>query len=96
MAYHKRFKEVVKNKYKRCNHTYTDGYKSVLGVVAAATIGNRTKFVSLTKLNSNFTTETYEIHLALNTISATKGKPLLYSQTQEAAYERFRSKFRSK
>ena len=43
MAYQKRFKEVVENKYKGWNHIYTDGSKSEIGVEAAATIGNRTK-----------------------------------------------------
>ena len=32
MAYQKRFKEVVKNKYKGWKHIYTDGSKSELGV----------------------------------------------------------------
>ena len=38
IAYQKRFKEVVENKYNVWNHIYTDGSKSELGVGAAATI----------------------------------------------------------
>ena len=72
MAYQKRFKEVVENKYKEWNHIYTDGSKSDIGAGAAATIGNRTKFASLPKFSFIFRAETHAIHLALNTISATK------------------------
>jgi len=74
MAYQKRFKEVVEKKYKGWNHIYTDGSKSEIGVGAAATTRNCTKSASLPKFSSIFTAETHAIHLALNTLSATKGK----------------------
>ena len=42
-AHQKSFKEVVENKYKGWNPTYTDGSKSEIGVGAAASTGNRTE-----------------------------------------------------
>ena len=74
MAYLKRFEEVVENEYKGWIHIYTDGSKSKIGVGAAATTGNRTKPASLLKISFIFKAETHAIHLALNKISATKGK----------------------
>ena len=74
MAYQKRFKEVVENKYKGWKHIYADGSKIEIGVGAAATTGNRTESASLPKFSSIFTAETHAIPLALNAITATKGK----------------------
>ena len=74
MANQKRFKEVVENKQKGWNHIYTVGSKSEIGVGAAATTENRTNSASIPKISSIITAETHAIHLALNTISATKVK----------------------
>ena len=74
MAYQKRFKEVVKNKYKIWNHKTTDGSRSEIGVGAAATTGSRTKSASLTKFSSLVTAETHATHVNLNKVTATKGK----------------------
>ena len=70
MACQKIFKEVVENKHKGCNHLYTDGSKSEIGMGAAATTGSRTESASLPNFNSIFTTETHATYLALNTVSA--------------------------
>ena len=43
---------------------------------AAATAGNRAESASLPKFRSIFTAEIHTIHLALNTICATKGKSI--------------------
>ena len=63
MAYNKRFKEVIENKYKGGKHIYTDGSKSELGVGVAATTGNRTESASLPKFSCLFTAETHAIPL---------------------------------
>ena len=73
VAYQERFKEVVENKYKGWKHIYTDGSRSEIGVGVAATTGNRTESASLQKFSSVSTAGTHTIHLALNTITATKG-----------------------
>ena len=85
VAYEKRFKEVVENKYTGWNHLYTDGSKSGIGVGTAATIGNHTKSASLPKFTSIFTAETHAIHLALIQDMQQKEKTSQCSQTRETA-----------
>ena len=72
-AYQKRFKEVFEKKYKGWKHIFTYGFKSEIGMAAAATTGNRTESASLPKFTSIYTAATHAIHLALHTISARKG-----------------------
>ena len=92
-AYQKRFKEVVENKFKGLNHIFTEGSKSEIGVGAAANIGSRTVSASLPKLSSIFTVETQAIHLALNTISATKGNNITIFTFSRSCLQAFQRLF---
>ena len=52
IAYQKRFKEVVENKYKGWKHINTDESTNKFGVGAAANTGKRRESASLTKFSS--------------------------------------------
>ena len=68
--------------------------KSEIGVGTAATTGNRTGSASLTKFSSIFAAETNAIHLALNKISATKGKNFTIFTDSRNCLQALQNKFR--
>ena len=69
--------------------------KSEIGEGVAATTGNRTESASLPIFSSVFATKTNAIHLALNTISATKGKIFFMFTDSRSCLQDFKSKNRS-
>ena len=92
IAYQKKFKEVVENKYKGWKHIYTHGSKSEVGVEAAGTTGNCTESAALPKVSSIIGAETHSIHLALETISASKGKNFSVSTDSRSCLQELHAK----